>query len=104
MTSLFVCVFVFSIAWVGLLYNFALPFTGMLAQRSREHHRRRETLDAAFEGYRELGPLFSKAVRERRILSLRILSWSVERLTPRRAAAPFGPETTPFVSCSARRI
>jgi hypothetical protein len=49
-------------------------------------------------------PPSSKAVRERRMPSLRILCWSVDRLTPRRAAAPFGPEITPFVSSRARRI
>jgi hypothetical protein len=49
-------------------------------------------------------PPSSKAVRERRMPSLRILCWSVDLLTPRRAAAPFGPEITPFVSSRARRI
>ena len=49
-------------------------------------------------------PPSSKAVRERRMPSLCILCWSVDRLTPRRAAAPFGPEITPFVSSRARRI
>ena len=51
-----------------------------------------------------VGPPSSKAVRERRMPSLRILCWSVDRLTPRRAAAPFGPEITPFVSSRALRI
>jgi hypothetical protein len=49
-------------------------------------------------------PPSSAAVRERRMPSLRILCWSVDRLTPRRAAAPFGPEITPFVSSKAHRI
>src|ERR1700674_4539947 len=46
----------------------------------------------------------STAVREIRIPSFCILSWRVVRFTPRRAAAPFGPATTPFASSRARRI
>ena len=65
---------------------------------------RRSGRHRAIDAYCAVCLRSSMAVRESRMPSLCIRSWSVERFTPRRAAAPFGPATTPFAFSKARRI